>query len=172
MYFHSQPFVTYMRPWRKPPPASHPLFCCSSFTWPFHSLLRRGTRDSTSSRWETLPEFTAYITEIVKVTLHIYIYSVTWYYFAFSVLSGCKRVLAADDESPSAKVGATRARNSNGGKTIYLLIYLVYFMIAYKLIAADKWHVLFLLLLIFRLTLTLELRLPLQRKTSSTNILV
>lgn len=42
-----------MRPWTRPHPASHPLFCCSSFTWPSHSLLRRGTRDSTSSRWET-----------------------------------------------------------------------------------------------------------------------
>lgn len=51
------------------------------------------------------------VTETVKPCL------VSCTYVLYLVLSGCQRVLAANDESASAKVGATRARNSHGGKT-------------------------------------------------------
>lgn len=120
---HPQPFVTCMRPWKRPHQACHPSFCCSSFTWPFHSLLRRGTRDNTSNRSETLHHsYHHYNWYSQFLCLHSYQVMgrvlTSWHYV--SVLSGCQWVLAADDESASAEAGATRARDSHGGKTLIL----------------------------------------------------
>lgn len=67
VFINPQPYVTCMRPWRRPHLACRPLFCCSSFTWPFHSLLRRGTRDSTSSRWDSSHSYTSYLRSRFKL---------------------------------------------------------------------------------------------------------
>lgn len=173
---HPQPFVTCMRPWTRPHQACHPSFCCSSFTWPFHSLLRRGTRDNTSSRSE--PSHHSYITKIdtaMPCISYLHSYQVlgrvltSWHCVSF--LSGCQRVLAADDESASAEAGVTRARDSHGGKT--LILYddsMCGWWACWE--AINNPFQFCISVQIYRLTLRVELPLPLQRRTSSTNILV